>query len=126
MSLKEKTEIDNINNNNNNNNKNNKNDLIKQTNFNLKEQLKIISMQIENAIEHKKFNTIIHSQRSIEYDIQKTSNFNYKINEYKKKIEKLKNDLNNKKKYLNLQKDEIDLKNFQTKLNFLQEEHFLF
>jgi hypothetical protein len=100
-----------------------KNELIKQTNSNLKEQLKIISKQIEAAIENKKNNSTFHSQKQIQYDIQKTSNFNYKINEYKKKIEKLKNDLNSKKKYLNLQKDENDLKNYQTKLNLLQEEH---
>jgi Tfp pilus assembly ATPase PilU len=61
-----------------------KNELIKQTNSNLKEQLKIISKQIEAAIENKKNNSTFHSQKQIQYDIQKTSNFNYKINVYKK------------------------------------------
>ena len=60
-----------------------KNELIKQTNFNLKEQLKIIAKQVETAIENKKNNSTFHSQKQIQYDIQKTSNFNYKINEYK-------------------------------------------
>jgi len=54
----------------------NKNELIKQTNFNLKEQLKIISKQIEAAIENKKNNSTFLSQKQIQYDIQKTSNFN--------------------------------------------------
>ena len=89
-----------------------------ENNKNLKNQLKLISTQIEEALNrHKsKISENNVTDNLIEIDLQKSAQFKHTIDEYKKQINFLNYELQNNRNYVNTIKNENEIKNIKNKL----------
>ena len=97
---------------------NNETNINIENNKNLKNQLKLVSNQIEDALKrHKsKIAEINLNDNLIEIDLQKSAEFKHTIDEYKKQINYFNYELSNNRNYIKAIKNENEIKNIQNKL----------
>ena len=90
-----------------------------ENNKNLKNQLKLVSNQIEDALKRHKTKiaeNVNLNDNLIEIDLQKSAEFKHTIDEYKKQINYLNYELSNNRNYVKAIKNENEIKNIQNKL----------
>ena len=99
----------------------------KKNNIALKQQLKIISSQIEEIFsqeENRKNNKLQNSlDKSNKVDIQEFTSFQSKIDNYKKKIESKKKEIRNNFEFESVIKNENEYKSIKSKLLSLKKEN---
>jgi hypothetical protein len=90
-----------------------------ENNKNLKNQLKLVSNQIEEALNRHKskiLDNATNNNNFIEYDLQKSTEFKHKIDEYKKQINHLNYELQNNRNYVTAIQNENEIKDIKNKL----------
>jgi hypothetical protein len=98
---------------------NNETNINIENNKNLKNQLKLVSNQIEDALKRHKTKiaeNVNLNDNLIEIDLQKSAEFKHTIDEYKKQINYLNYELSNNRNYVKAIKNENEIKNIQNKL----------